>query len=161
MVRTNNLPQRRTMISLAAATLCGLLWTHLYLTLWFGWQSTAQTYAVSGFYAVGLAVGLALTFLADHWLLCRIRNLTIRRVVWIALAFLLVALITAALLAAQYRLYFSQWHEPFLSRDWVLQQVFTAIGAIAQYAIFGIHYHGPGALLIILVTCWWATRTKH
>lgn len=161
MARTYSESLRQTIVTLGLATLFALIWTHFYLTHWFEWQVAAHTAAVSGFYAAGLALGLGLTLLTDRWLLKRIGNLTVRRCVWLVLALIFVTSLTAALLGMQYRLYFAQWHEPFLSRDWIIQLVFTAIGAIAQYVIFGIRYHGPGALGIILATCWWATRTKH
>ncbi|MEM1378103.1 MAG: hypothetical protein AAGG69_12025 [Pseudomonadota bacterium] len=136
-------------------------WTAFYMQWGFGWQSPDRAYLVSTFYAGGAAVGLLGALCLDDWLLDRLQNRYFRNTLFALLTIGLIIGFTAALLALHYRIYFSQWHEPFLSKPWFFQLFFTALGAVAQYGIFGIRYHGIGSLIIIAATCWWAMRTRH
>lgn len=128
---------------------------------WFGWQNPAKITLVGTFYAAGLGLGLLFTLQADVLFVARLQNRVLRFIVLLIVALCLVVAFTAGLLAVHYRFYYAQWHEPFLTKTWMFQLFFTAVGAVAQYGIFGIRYHGIGALVIIFATCWWATRSRH
>lgn len=126
-------------IVFAAAS--AIVWTYFYLTNSFGWQALTRTLTVSIFYGAGLGLGAVLTIVFDKWFLRHLQHLNIRRLLWLIIALAFVMACTSTLLVIHYRLHFVQW--------------------VAQYAIFGIRYHGPGSIVIIAMTCWWATRTKH
>lgn len=60
--------------------------------------------------------------------------------------------ITALLFAVQYRIFYAQWHEPFLTRIWFFQQVFTTLGAIYQFTIIGLWLYFPVGILSLFIT---------
>ncbi|MEL6436876.1 MAG: hypothetical protein AAFP99_08770 [Pseudomonadota bacterium] len=151
--------------ALALALVAGVAsaaWTAYYLMAWFGWLDVGRTTLVAVIYGVGTLVGTACALLLDTIFIRRwISNPRTRLIAVIAVATFMTIGVTAAMLILHNRIYFSQWHSPFLSRPWIWQQLWTTLGAMAQYAIFGIRYHGIGGFAIIVVTCWWATRTRH
>ena len=50
---------------------------------------------------------------------------------------------TAGLFALEYRLFYAQWHAPFLSRIWMFQFVFTSASAVYQFAVLGLPHYLP------------------
>ena len=66
---------------------------------------------------------------------------------------------TGAVLMLEYRIYYSQWHAPPLTRVWIWQQAFTAAGALYQYAVMGLRYYSIGALAVLLGMSWWVVRS--
>ncbi|MEO1747114.1 MAG: hypothetical protein AAFR27_00590 [Pseudomonadota bacterium] len=155
------IPSRSHWLAATIAALLGLLWTNFFMFRGFGWQDPAKVLVVGLFYGAGIGLGLLVALHADDLVFKRLKQRWLRLSMIFLLAIFLVICFTSGLLAIQYRFYYAQWHEPFLSRTWMFQLFFTTLGAVAQYGIFGIRYHGIGALLIILGTCWWATRTRH
>ncbi|WP_230171740.1 hypothetical protein [Rhizobium sp. CECT 9324] len=59
--------------------------------------------------------------------------------------------VTAGLFALQYRIFYAQWHAPFLSRVWFLQQIFTSASALYQFAVLGLRHFLPFAFLLLFV----------
>ncbi|MEO0544716.1 MAG: hypothetical protein AAFY99_12955 [Pseudomonadota bacterium] len=155
------IPSASKALAAAVSAILALIWTYLFLHLSFGWQTPTKMMIVAGYYSAGLGVGLLTAMQIGSWFLHRVKSRYVRFVVLFLIALCFVMAATAGLLAIQYRFYYSQWHEPFLTRTWMFQLFFTALGATAQYGIFGVRYHGIGGLLIIIATCWWATRTRH
>ncbi|MCZ7450397.1 hypothetical protein O8B93_22700 [Agrobacterium rhizogenes] len=58
--------------------------------------------------------------------------------------------VAAALFAFEYRIFYAQWHAPAFSRIWFFQQLFTSLGAVYQFAIFGLGLYFPFAALPLL-----------
>ncbi|MEL6203021.1 MAG: hypothetical protein AAFR39_11755 [Pseudomonadota bacterium] len=161
MQRSRIIPSAGTWFAAIISGILGLLWTSIFMFGWFGWQNPVKISVVGLFYGMGLSLGLLVALQLDRLFMTGLKRRWLRLSLLLIVAVVLVIGFTAGLLAIQYRFYYAQWHEPFLSRTWMFQLFFTTLGAVAQYGIFGIRYHGVGALLIILATCWWATRTSH
>jgi hypothetical protein len=82
-----------------------------------------------------------------------------------AASFLLLTLATvtvlAVLFALQYRLFYSQWHEPFGSRIWMFQFIFTSASAVYQFSVLGTRLLLPfGIVLIFGASLWLARRMR-
>lgn len=60
--------------------------------------------------------------------------------------------VTALLFALQYRIFYAQWHEPFLTRIWFFQQLFTTLGATYQFTIIGLWLYFPVGIVCLFVT---------
>lgn len=60
--------------------------------------------------------------------------------------------VTAFIFAMQYRIFYAQWHEPFLSKIWFFQQLFTLIGATYQFTIIGLWFYFPIGILSLFIT---------
>lgn len=60
------------------------------------------------------------------------------------------AALTALLFALQYRQFYAQWHEPFGTRIWFFQFVFTSASAVYQFAVLGIRHYLPFALILLI-----------
>lgn len=71
-----------------------------------------------------------------------------------AAAFLFLAVstvaFTALLFALQYRHFYAQWHEPFGTRIWLFQFVFTSASAVYQFAVLGIRHYLPFGLSLLI-----------
>lgn len=59
-------------------------------------------------------------------------------------------LATTFLFAMQYRLFYSQWHQPFGTRIWVLQFLFTSASATYQFLVLGIRLYLPLGLVFLI-----------
>lgn len=64
----------------------------------------------------------------------------------------------AFVFAMQYRLYYSQWHEPFPSVIWVFQFAFTGATAVYQFAVLGGRMFFPAGLLALFLVSLWQAR---
>ncbi|MCF3639041.1 hypothetical protein LXM94_03560 [Rhizobium sp. TRM95111] len=65
---------------------------------------------------------------------------------------------TAFLFAMEYRTFFSQWHQPFPSRIWFFQFVFTAANAVYQFAVMGLSLYLPAGLPVLAAASLWLAR---
>ena len=125
-----------------------------------GWMSVdeigrlAMIYGAGAFLGMAFAIGLVRFF-------NRPKAGSSRALTIFALALVITVLATGGLLALEYRIYYSQWHAPAFSRIWLWQQVFTTLGALYQYAVMGLRYYGAGALVLLVATSWWASRSAH
>jgi hypothetical protein len=59
---------------------------------------------------------------------------------------------TALIFALQYRIFYSQWHAPLLTRIWILQQIFTTAAAIYQFAVLGLRLYLPLGVIVLIGT---------
>jgi len=66
---------------------------------------------------------------------------------------------TAAVFALQYRLFYAQWHQPFGTRIWAYQFVFTAAGAVYQFAVMGLSLYLPVGLPVLAGASLWLAKT--
>lgn len=66
---------------------------------------------------------------------------------------------TAFLFAMQYRLFYAQWHQPFGTRIWVYQFVFTSAGAVYQFAVMGLSLYLPVGLPLLAGASLWLAKT--
>lgn len=71
---------------------------------------------------------------------------------------LVTILVTAAIYALQYRVYYSQWHEPFGTVTWGYQLVFTAASALYQFAVLGVRLFFPLSFLALFGFSYWIAR---
>ena len=68
---------------------------------------------------------------------------------------------TAQLFALQYRHFYAQWHEPFGTRIWLFQFVFTSASAVYQFAVLGIRHYLPfGFILLVGASILHARRSR-
>lgn len=58
---------------------------------------------------------------------------------------------TALLYAIQYRTFYAQWHDPFLTITWCIQLVTTFLVALYQFSVLGVPNYLPVALPLGLV----------
>ncbi|WP_438748137.1 hypothetical protein [Pararhizobium sp. O133] len=67
---------------------------------------------------------------------------------------------TAFIFAMDYRLFYAQWHQPFGTRIWMYQFVFTSAAAVYQFVVMGIRLYLPvGFAALALASLWLARRT--
>ncbi len=67
---------------------------------------------------------------------------------------------TAFLFAMDYRMFYSQWHEPFGTRIWMYQFVFTSAAAVYQFVVMGVPLFVPfGFAALALASLWLARQT--
>ena len=66
--------------------------------------------------------------------------------------------VTAFLFAMDYRLFYAQWHQPFGTRIWLYQFVFTSIGATYQFLVMGLGLYLPVGLPILAGASLWLAK---
>jgi len=67
---------------------------------------------------------------------------------------------TAFIFAMDYRLFYARWHEPFGTKIWMYQFVFTSAAAVYQFVVMGIRLYLPlGFASLALASLWLARRT--
>lgn len=66
--------------------------------------------------------------------------------------------ITAFIHSQIFRAYFAEWHEPFGTKIWVLQTVFTSLAAIYHFLVMGLTLFLPLGLPALLLASLWAAR---
>lgn len=70
-------------------------------------------------------------------------------------------LMTAFLFAMDYRIFYSRWHAPFLSRIWMFQFVFTGASAVYQFFVLGLGLFLPlGLVCLVLTSLFLAKRMR-
>lgn len=152
-------PRRAVGVTAGLASVIGVA-TAASLILMFGWAPSAQVATISVFYGLGAGTGFGIAVLLTALIIpqARLRWKIVLTLV-LTLAFGLAA--TIALLVLEHRIYYSQWHGPILSRLWLWQQFFTALGVTAQYGVMGIRYYGIAAPIVLIAASWWAHRRAH
>lgn len=127
------------------------------LTLRFGWAFGPQPVTVAAIFGAGAGIGFPVAVLlagmiapraSRHW----------RAIITLGFALVTIVGATLAIYFLEHRAYYSQWHGPALSRVWLLQQVFTALGAAAQIGVMGTRYLGLPALALVALASWWTHR---
>lgn len=70
-------------------------------------------------------------------------------------------LATAFLFAMEYRLFYSQWHQPFGTRIWLIQFLFTSASATYQFLVLGMRLYLPlGLVFLICASVFLARRMR-
>jgi hypothetical protein len=67
-------------------------------------------------------------------------------------------IVTAALFALQYRIYYAQWHGGAFTKIWMYQLFFTTAAAVYQFAVMGLRLYLPFGAVILFVTAWIIAR---
>ncbi|MBO6639531.1 MAG: hypothetical protein JJ920_17320 [Roseitalea sp.] len=145
--------------SIGCGVLAGLMtvWT---LRWQYGWADPGQIGTVSAIYAAGTGIGFPAALVATSFALPRARRRW-RIAATVVLAVLAILGATYFFFFLEHRSYYSQWHGAPLTRLWLWQQFFTALGGAAQFAVMGIRYFGIGALALIIAASWWVHRPAH
>lgn len=65
---------------------------------------------------------------------------------------------TAFLFAMDYRVFYAQWHQPFGTRIWMFQFLFTSLGASYQFAVMGLGLYLPAGLPVLAGASLWLAR---
>lgn len=130
------------------------------LTVELGWPVDRQTVSILAVYFSGGLIGCLLA-----WpFIVFVGNRVSMPVATVFAAFMLTGLTlgaTAGVLALDYRAYYAQWHDDILSKIWLYQQFYTALGSTYQFAVIGIRLYWPiGVLCIIPASLWLARRTS-
>jgi hypothetical protein len=70
-------------------------------------------------------------------------------------------LCVAFVFSMHYRIYYSQWHDPFPSVVWAFQFMFTGATAVYQFAVLGTRMFFPvGLIALFLVSLWQARQAR-
>ncbi len=105
-------------------------------------------YFAGGFCAWVIALPLAR-------LLTRKRGTETRFAAYFALLSLGTVALTAFFFAMDYRLFYARWHQPFGTRVWVYQFIFTSAGATYQFLVMGLRLYLPVGLPILAGASLW------
>lgn len=108
-------------------------------------------YFAGGFGAWMIALPLAR-------LLTRRRGTETRFAAHFALLSLGTVALTAFFFAMDYRLFYARWHQPFGTRVWAFQFVFTSAGAVYQFLVMGLRLYLPVGLPILVGASLWLAR---
>ena len=152
--------------SLAETLMGGLLWAACMagsatLDLWFRhWETPGKVGAVAALFAAGGALGFP-----TGLFLARLIDRGKRAEARFAAAFLCLAMATigssAAIYVLVYRSYYATWHADAFTVTWVFQWIFTAAGALAQFAAFGLRLYVPfGFAALTLAALWFARKPR-
>jgi hypothetical protein len=68
--------------------------------------------------------------------------------------------ITAAVYALDYRQYYAHWHASAFSFTWLLQFVFTTLGALFQFSVTGVRLYFPVGFFALLAVSFWFARHR-
>lgn len=119
-----------------------------------------QTFHLEKLLAIYFAGGLAAwpIVLPVARFLTRRRTVETRFAAHFALLSLGTIAITAFLFAMDYRLFYAQWHQPFGTRIWLYQFVFTLLGAAYQFVVMGLGLYLPVGLPILAGASLWLAR---
>lgn len=61
-------------------------------------------------------------------------------------------LMTAFLFAMDYRVFYTRWHDPFGTTNWILQLLFTGASAVYQFSVLGLPLFLPLGLISLIGT---------
>lgn len=103
--------------------------------------------------------GLAAWLLAlpPAWLLTRRHGIETRFAGYFAFLGLGTVVMTAFVFAMDYRVFYARWHQPFGTRIWMYQFLFTTAGAAYQFLVMGLRLYLPAGLpLLAGVSLWLA-----
>jgi hypothetical protein len=124
-------------------------------------QGRAETFHVDKILLIFFAGGLLawIVVLPMARLLTRRRSAETRFAAHFALLSLGTIAATAFLFAMDYRLFYAQWHQPFGTRIWAYQFVFTSAGAAYQFLVMGLRLYLPVGLPILAGASLWLARS--
>lgn len=124
---------------------------------WHNRLETPSVGAISLLYFIGAASAYPVAIVLAGFVAQGKRGETRFAAVFLSLALLTIG-ITAAIFAVGYRNFYAQWHDPFPSRAWVLQQIFTTVGAVYQFAVLGIRLYLPYGFAVLALTSLFLAR---
>ena len=129
------------------------------LSLWaqgrsqsFHLEKILAVYCIGGFCAWLCALPVARVF-------TRHRSVETRFAAHFVLLSLGTVALTAFVFAMDYRLFYAQWHQPFGTRIWLLQFVFTAAGAAYQFLVMGLGLYLPAGLPVLAGASLWLAKS--
>nr|WP_314093943.1 hypothetical protein [uncultured Shinella sp.] len=108
------------------------------------------------YFAGGLCAWLIALPLARF--LTRRRGTETRFAAHFALLSLATVALTAFWFAMDYRLFYARWHQPFGTRIWVYQFLFTSAGATYQFLVMGLRLYLPVGLPVLAGASLWLAR---
>jgi len=124
-----------------------------------GWEAPDRIATVAALYAAGAAIAFPFAYAAAR-LLAASGGAEAR----FAAAFLsftaMTIGITVAIYALDYRQYYAHWHADPFSLTWVLQFVFTTLGAVYQFTVTGIRLYFPIGFVALLAVSTWFSRHR-
>jgi len=130
------------------------------VTLWsLGWQTPEKYVAVASLFAAGAALAFPVGLTAARFVAMGRSAETAFASAFLGFALATVG-ITAALFALDYRQYYATWHDHFLTVRWVFELVFTTLGALVQFAVFGMRLYFPVGFVALLVAGAWFARSS-
>lgn len=91
-------------------------------------------------------------------LAARQRSVETRFAAYFALLSLGTVLCTAFVFAMDYRVFYAQWHQPFGTRIWMFQFVFTSAGATYQFLVMGLGLYLPAGLPVLAGASLWLAK---
>ena len=124
-------------------------------------QGRSQTFHLETILLVYSAGGLAAWLIALPMarLVTRHRGIETRFAGHFALLGLGTIAVTAFFFAMDYRVFYAQWHQPFATRIWAYQFVFTILGASYQFVVMGLRLYLPVGLPILAAVSLWLARS--
>ncbi|EKF19682.1 hypothetical protein [Nitratireductor pacificus] len=141
-----------------AALLGALVWgaamgVNAFGFLWFSeWQTPLRMLAITFIFALGAAIAFPIGQIIDRALSRSERPE--KRFAAAFLAFSTATVGTTALVyALQYRMYYAQWHGELFTLQWVLEFVFTTLGAFYQFAVLGLRIYFPWGFAALFPLC--------
>lgn len=147
-------------VLLGGAVLWGLLMAacaFLSLVLEDRWQSFHLQRLLSIYFAGGLLAWPASLPLAR--LLARHCRLETRFAAHFALLSVGTIGMTILVFALDYRQFYAQWHQPFGTRIWLLQLLFTSAGATYQFLVMGLRLYLPVGLPVLAGVSLWLAKS--
>ncbi|WP_439627523.1 hypothetical protein [Shinella sp.] len=123
-------------------------------------RGRADTFHLQTILSIYAAGGLAAWLIALPMarLLTRRRDVETRFAAHFALLGLGTVALTAFFFAMDYRLFYAQWHQPFGTRIWAYQFVFTSLGACYQFLVMGLGLYLPAGLPLLAGASLWLAR---
>lgn len=67
-------------------------------------------------------------------------------------------LVTAFIFAMDYRLFYARWHQPFGTRIWALQFLFTSAAAAYQFLVMGVRLFLPLGFVFLMAASLYLSR---
>lgn len=121
------------------------------------WQSFYLGELLFIYFAGGLAAWPVVLPLVR--LLARHRRMETRFAACFALLSLGTIGMTILLFALNYRQFYAQWHQPFGTRIWLLQFIFTSAGATYQFLVMGLRLYLPVGLPVLAGVSLWLAKS--
>ncbi len=123
------------------------------------WGSPDKILAVVALYAAGSAVAFPLAYACARLIASNGGRETRFAAAFLCFTAVTIA-ITAAVYALDYRQYYAHWHASAFSFTWLLQFVFTTLGALFQFSVTGVRLYFPVGFFALLAVSFWFARHR-
>lgn len=125
-----------------------------------GWQDGLHIRAIAILFGLSAVVAYPTATMIAEFLTRRGRFETRLAAQLFALASVTLG-VTSLAYAFYYRSYFAMWHDTTLSITWTYQLVFTVLGALYQFAVFGMRLYLPvGIPALFLFALWQSSKPR-